>query len=74
LNTITNASPWNATSGKPRPLLLNIPGKSLGSVSRYVVTAGCWYEGAGKKLEKPPLEKDSPISGLKLTVAPTEVT
>jgi hypothetical protein len=53
---------------------LNIPGKSLGSVSRYVATAECWYDGAEKKLEKPPLEKDSPISGVKFTVAPTKVT
>jgi hypothetical protein len=39
-----------------------------------VATAEYWYDGAEKKLEKPPLEKDSAISGLKLTVAPMEVT
>jgi hypothetical protein len=66
--------PWNATSGKPRPLALNIPGKSLGRAARYAATDADWYVGMGKTLEKPPLEKDSAVSGAKFTVAPTEVT
>lgn len=62
------------TSGYPRLVLLNTPGKSDGTVSRNWATAADWYEGCANRFEKPPPVKLIARSGLIPRVEPTAVT
>ena len=55
--TIWTFSPCAATSGKPRPVTLNLPALRVPIEVRNLDTAPAWYEGCAKTLENPPEEK-----------------
>ena len=73
LSTMARSTPWEDTSGYPRPSALYSPLYVSPSQDRYAETADCWKEGVEKTLENPPEESDAATSGSVPDVAPTEV-
>ena len=72
---VVTFTPTAATSGNPRPEGLNLPLWMEPMESRYKLTAPDWKSATPKYSEKPPEEKNAPMSVPveEDFVAPTEV-